>query len=44
MHYLLCVGMYENSNNSRIEEKIQNVDLLKTSSEEKKFVDKKYTS
>jgi hypothetical protein len=36
--------MYKNSSSSRIQEKIQNAELLKTLSEEKNVVNKKYNS
>jgi hypothetical protein len=36
--------MYENSNTSRVQEKIHNTKFLKTLSKEKNFIEKKYTS
>jgi hypothetical protein len=44
MHYLLCGGMHENRNTSRVEKKIHNAEFLKTLYEEKNCVDKKYIS
>jgi hypothetical protein len=39
----LC-GMYDNSNKDKIQDKIQNVEIVKNLLEEKNMVDKKYTS